>query len=104
MPIFYAPDEDVLKGVSSPPQDNQEAPDSSEEHPDTPSDTTSDGDTEDDDFLSAESLSSLSDNDTPEDDNDGNPERTTDNKDPDPNGENAPESDPPPREDPGDDP
>ena len=101
MPIFYAPDEDILKGVRLPPRSNQEVPDNSEEHPGTPSDTTSDGDT-DDDFLSAESLSSLSDDDTPEDDNGSNPENTMDNNDPDPSSKEAPESDSPPQEGPGD--
>ena len=100
VPIYYAPDEPVLIGTRIPPRANHEAPDNPEEPPATPDDASSDEDTREDDFQSAHS----SDNDTPEDGNNGDPENTSGNNEEHPTGENAPESGPPPQEDPGNNP
>ena len=93
VPIYYAPDEPVLIGTRIPPRANHEAPDNPEEPPATPNDTSTDEDAGEDDFQSAHSS-----------DNDSDPDSPPDNNNPGPDGENAPEPDPPTQEDPGSNP
>ena len=51
----YNPDDETFQGVITPPQDNQESTDNTEEDPDSSSDDAADGDTEEEFHSPAES-------------------------------------------------